>query len=1009
MSEFTLEQVSDLISRYYGLQTIVTKLVGELDLNFHLSDSNGNQYCFKISHAGEAKEHLEMQHAAMLHLYSSDPDLNVPRVVKHVSGEDIISIPDGYGNMRFARLLTWIDGTVFAEIKPHSPALLYRYGFFCGRLCKAMVDFDHSAAHRFIKWDPIQVQWTKDKIHLFNGKRAEVASYFLKLFEDSVLPKRLELRKSVNYNDANDYNVLVGGSADDRTISGVIDFGDLVFTHTINELAIAIAYAAMKKSDPLEAACHLVRGFHAAYHIQEAELEVLYSLVGARLLISVICSEMNRNAEPDNSYLQISDGSAWDLLMLWKTIHPDFAHYAFRNACGRPSVPLADRFQSLQNKIRDGLFMPVSDEALAEKWLDCSIESPDLGTMHEILDSRFLSEKLSHAIKSFGGDAALGRYGEARPFYTTNEFIEEGNDYQRRRTVHLGIDFFCNVGTGVRAIFDGTIHSFANNTLSRDYGPTVILEHVSEGVTFFTIYGHLSVESMQSWRKGRKVRAGEALGSVGSFEENGNWYPHLHFQLSLNLFDGEGNYPGVSSPELFEIWNSICPDPWMFLTGRNCPVKVSMDQDKIISYRKQHLGKNLSISYKEPIVMMRGQGQFLLDHQGRKFLDTVNNVAHVGHEHPVVVRAGQRQMAVLNTNTRYLHENLVKFTEELLRTLPPSLDVAFMVNSGSEANELAVRLAKTYTDGQDMIVSQIGYHGNTNVCVEISSYKFDGPGGKGALPHIHVVPIPDVYRGIYRQLHPDPGILYADHVEEAVKRIQSSGKSLAALIFESVISCGGQVELPPGFLKRSYDIVRRNGGICIADEVQTGCGRMGDHYWAFEAHGVTPDIVTIGKPIGNGHPIGVVVTTQKIADAFKNGMEYFNTFGGNPVSCAIGSEVLKIIREEGLQENASRTGGYLKKGLLDLQSRFPVIGDVRGSGFFLGFELVDDPEARTPATSKASWLANRMREKSVLMSTDGPFNNVLKIKPPMVFTVEDANFLLRSIEAVLGEDFMRLK
>lgn len=1009
MSQFTTDQISEIIRRHYNLQTIASQLVGELDLNFHLTDESGSQYCFKISHVGEVKAHLDMQHAAMAHLHSSDPELSVPRVIQSTAGEGIISIADASGAMRFARLLTWIDGTVFADVKPHTSALLFRYGSFCGRLCKALSDFDHPASHRFIKWDPNQTQWTKEGIQLFDGMRAEVALYFLNLFEKKFVPKRSELRHGVNYNDANDYNVLVGGLADDRTISGVIDFGDLVFTQTINELAIAIAYAVMKKPDPLEAACHLVRGFHAVFPLQEAELEVLYVLIAARLLISVTCSEMNRKAEPDNAYLQISDGAAWDLLFKWRNIHPDFAHYAFRNACELSPVPLAQAFNKLQDKLRSGLIVPVPDKFAAEHWLDCSIESADLGTMQEIADPHLFAAKLSQSIRSGGLDSALGRYGEARPFYTTDDFLEAGNDCQRWRTVHLGIDFFCNDDTEVRAAFEGTIHSFANNNRLGDYGPTLILEHVYEGFNFYTLYGHLSMESMKGWSKGRKVRAGERIGTVGSFEENGHWAPHLHFQLSLNLFDHEGNYPGVSSPEHFAIWSSVCPDPWNFLTGKNSPAKERLDGKDIIDYRKQHLGKNLSISYREPIVMMRGHGQFLLDHQGRKFLDTVNNVAHVGHEHPAVVRAGQRQMAVLNTNTRYLHENLVKFTEALLRTLPPSLDVAFMVNSGSEANELAVRLAKNYTGGQDMVVSQIGYHGNTNVCVEISSYKFDGPGGKGALPHIHVVPIPDVYRGLYRDSIPNPGARYAAHVEEAVQKIQSSGNKLAALIFESVISCGGQVELPSGFLKQSYEVIRKNGGVCIADEVQTGCGRMGDHYWAFEAHGVTPDIVTIGKPIGNGHPLGVVVTTQKIADAFKNGMEYFNTFGGNPVSCAIGQEVLKIIREEGLKENASHTGGYLKSGLLELKNRFPVIGDVRGSGFFLGFELVDDPELRTPATAKASWLANRMRQKCILMSTDGPFNNVLKIKPPMVFSSLDADFLLQSIESVLGEDFMQLK
>jgi 4-aminobutyrate aminotransferase-like enzyme len=406
--------------------------------------------------------------------------------------------------------------------------------------------------------------------------------------------------------------------------------------------------------------------------------------------------------------------------------------------------------------------------------------------------------------------------------------------------------------------------------------------------------------------------------------------------------------------------------------------------------------------------MVRGAGQFLIDDTGRRYLDTVNNVAHVGHEHPRVVRAGQRQMAVLNTNTRYLHENLVKFTEALLTTMPPKLNVVFMVNSGSEANELAMRLAKVYTGQKDMIVSQVGYHGNTNACVEISSYKFDSRAGTGAAPHIQVIPIPDTYRGLYRANDPLAGSKYASHVRRAIENIQAQKRNPAAMIFETVISCGGQVELPTGFLKEAYQYVRGAGGVCIADEVQTGCGRDGDHYWTFQRHDVVPDIVTIGKPIGNGHPLGVVVTTQELADAFNNGMEYFNTFGGNPVSCAVGLEVLNVIKDEDLQQNAREVGNYLKEGLRGLMKDFPIIGDVRGPGLFIGFELVKDRNNIEPATDQASYLANRMRDKGILMSTDGPFNNVMKIKPPLVFSKVNADFLIESIAKVLKEDFMKV-
>ena len=1002
-SFFTDEKVVALILEHYGLSVTLKPLPGELDLNFRVSAADGSTFCFKIANAAEVQANIELQHAAMDHLESGDFGLEVPRVVKDLRGNGILLLTGPQGEIRLARLLTWVDGRVFAEAKPHSPGLLFRFGELCGKLSRALSGFDHPAAHRHIKWDPRTTEWVAQHLHLFSGSRRALSEHFLQLFRE-VMPAFKQLRTSVNYNDANDFNVLISHDTADPVVPGVIDFGDLVHTHTVNELAIGLAYAVMHKPDPLEAAMHVVRGYHATFPLTEDELAVLFPLMGARLLISVTCSGINLAAHPDNTYLQISDRPAWELLEKLSTIHPHFAHACFRHACGMEPVPARKDFERWITTVKP--VMPV--ELPAEPhWLDLSIGSSDLGTMSDILDASILERTVEGLRRQPAGGLALGSYDEARPIYSTDAYMLPGNDGPKWRSIHIGLDIFCDPGTPVRAAFSGVIHAFTNNAGDRNYGPTVILRHDrGNGTHFFTLYGHLSLSSLDALAVGSGIRAGEVIGAIGAFRENGNWPPHLHFQVMLDLLGNDHDFPGVCTPDLAPVWRSICPDPWKMLTGQPSPVIPSRTKEEIVGYRRQHLGKNLSISYKDPIIMLRGDRQYMVDHLGRRYLDTVNNVAHVGHEHPRVVRAGQRQMAVLNTNTRYLHGNIVTFTEELLATVPAPLDVVFLVNSGSEANELAIRLARTYTGQRDMIVSQTGYHGNTNMCVEVSSYKFDGPGGKGAEPHIHVVPMPDTYRGLYRAEDPGAGMKYAAHVGGAISKIRTAGRGVAALLFESVISCGGQVELPEGFLKESYRMVRATGGLCIADEVQTGCGRAGDHFWAFEAHGVVPDILTIGKPIGNGHPLGAVVTTQAVADAFRNGMEYFNTFGGNPVSCAVGTEVLRVVREEGLQRHALETGNFLKDGLRELMREFPIIGDVRGPGLFIGFELVKDPGSREPATAQASWLANRMRDKGILMSTDGPHNNVLKIKPPMVFDRKDAEFLLEAARQVFREDMM---
>jgi 4-aminobutyrate aminotransferase-like enzyme len=495
------------------------------------------------------------------------------------------------------------------------------------------------------------------------------------------------------------------------------------------------------------------------------------------------------------------------------------------------------------------------------------------------------------------------------------------------------------------------------------------------------------------------------VGWLGTEHENGGWAPHLHFQVIADRLDCSGDFPGVARPAERDVWLSLSPDPAPLL---GLPARARAPRapstESLRERRARHIGRNLSVSYRRPLHIVRGVMQHLIDAEGRRYLDAVNNVAHVGHAHPDVVRAGQRQMAVLNTNSRYLHELMLAYAERLTATLPEPLRVCYFVCSGSEANELALRLARAHTGERDVIVLEAGYHGNTSTLVEVSPYKFDGPGGAGAPPWVQKVPMPDTYRGPFRREDAQAGLRYAQAVRDAVGRIRQQGRRPAAFLCESILSCGGQVVLPPGYLGEAYRHVRAAGGVCIADEVQVGFGRVGTHAWAFQTQGVVPDIVTLGKPIGNGHPLGAVVTTPEIAASFANGMEYFNTFGGNAVSCAIGLSVLDVLEREGLMARAMEVGAYLGNGLAGLMSRHGLLGDVRGLGLFLGAELVIDRDQRIPATRQAAWVANRMRDGGVLVSTDGPDHNVLKIKPPMCLTRVDADLLIETLDRVLAED-----
>ncbi len=425
--------------------------------------------------------------------------------------------------------------------------------------------------------------------------------------------------------------------------------------------------------------------------------------------------------------------------------------------------------------------------------------------------------------------------------------------------------------------------------------------------------------------------------------------------------------------------------------------------EDLLTARRRLLGPSLSLSYRTPLHIVRGEGGHLYDADGRSYLDCVNNVAHVGHAHPRVVDAGAAQMRLLNTNTRYLHDLVLRYAERLTDLLPSHLEVCYFVNSGSEANELALRLARAATGRPDVATVDVAYHGNTQRLVEVSPYKFNGPGGAGKPDDVHVIPLPDPYRGAHRGSTPETGAAYVAEAEAVLREAAAAGRPVGALIAEPIASVAGQVVPPPGWLAGVFDAARRAGAVPIADEVQVGFGRVGVATWAFAAQDASPDIVTMGKPIGNGHPLGAVATTRAIADAFANGMEYFNTFGGNPVSAAIGLAVLDVIEDEALTEHARVTGERLIAGLRALADRHAAIGDVRGSGLFIGIELVRDRETREPDGGLAAELANRAVGRGVLLSTDAPQHNVMKIKPPMVFSDADADLLVSTIDGVLAE------
>lgn len=758
---------AQLARAVYGLDATASPLPSERDQNFLLATRAGERFILKIANATESRDMLEAQNAGMEHVAALGL---CPRVLPAADGGRIARAPSGH----FVRLLSWLPGTPLGEIGSRPESLLEDLGGRLGELSRALADFDHPAIHREFHWDLARA-FAVIREHAPLIADPGLRGFILRTaghVESRDGARLARLRRTAVHNDANDFNVLVvdPGPGAPR-VSGFIDFGDMVHSYSVADPAIAIAYAVLDHPDPLRAAAHVVRGYHAAHALTDDEVSVLFGLVQLRLCASVCLAAHQQRQRPGDEYLAISQAPIQRTLPALAGIHPDAAEEVFRGACGLPA--------------------PV--------------------------------------------------------------------------------------------------------------------------------------------------------------------------------------HP------------------------------ASLSKAAAVAGRRRRLGGNLSVAYRDPVQITRGWMQYLFDEEGVQYLDAYNNVPHAGHSHPRIVQATADQMRTLSTNTRYLHDTILRYADRLTATLPAPLSVCYFVSSGSEANELALRLARAHTRARDLIVLDAAYHGNTTTLIDISPYKFNGPGGAGPPGWVHVAPLPDDYRGAHRRGDPDAGRRYGDAVGAVVDDVRGGGRSLCGFICETCPSVGGQIVPPAGYLDTVYRHVRAAGGVCIADEVQTAYGRMGDGFYAFEAQHVVPDIVVLGKPIGNGYPLGAVVTTPEIAESFANGMEFFSTFGGSTVSCAAGLATLETVLDEGLQAHAQRVGERMLRGLDELAARYEIVGDVRGKGLFLGVELVSDRGTREPATREASLAVEGMRQRRILLGTDGPFHNVLKIRPPMPFDERDADRLIAALDAVFAE------
>lgn len=554
-------KAEDILKRLFNIKGTASKLPGEVDFNFRIHLENHEEYVLKISRPDQDYNLLDFQQKLLFHIENNNEILIIPKPIRDIDGNYISEITDDFGNKRKVRLLTWIPGDLWNSISTYSDGLKFTLGQQCGLLTKSLQGFDHKEAHRAFVWDVAQSLWTKEYLYLFSGEEKEIIQNFQRLFEKSQ-PSYSTLRKGVVHNDANDNNIIVSSDSFSPSVKAVIDFGDSCYTQIINDLAIACAYAVMNHNDVLEAALPIVKGYHSAFPLLEVELEHLYNAVAMRLIISVTKSAINKIKEPNNKYLLISEKPAWEVLKKWHIIDSNFALFSFRNACGFNAHPNEKLFLTWCKKYTfnvSDLFPSVNSNNILP--IDLSVSSKWINQVDDFNNLSLLESKIKEFQKEVPHKIIAGGYLEHRSIYTTDSYTKAGNSGIKRRNIHLGVDFWLPANTPVHTILKGVIVTSTYNSENKGYGGLIIIKHSFAELCFFTLYGHLSHYSTTLHKVGEIVEQNEKIGELGTNYENGNWVPHLHFQITLSLLNYINDFPGVTYLSELDVWKSICPNP----------------------------------------------------------------------------------------------------------------------------------------------------------------------------------------------------------------------------------------------------------------------------------------------------------------------------------------------------------------------------------------------------------------------------------------------------------------
>ncbi len=953
--QISAQQALELLETHYGLRGTVQSLGSQQDLNFRV-DTDQGRFVLKICHGDYAALELQAQHAGLRHL-GQHPEWRVPRVIPSNSGADLLSLEIS-GQTVHVRLLDFIEGHSLTHLDYLGPQLMAGFGRLCGQMDLALADFQHPGLERTLQWDARHASTLIS--HLLpviadahqRGLIAEAAEQA----ERRLQPLLDELPVQAIHMDITDDNVVWQRDSQRHwQLQGVIDFGDLIRTWRITDLSVTCAALLHHaEGDPLRI-LPAVRAYHAVNPLQHAELRALWPLIVARAAVLVLSGEQQVSIDPGNAYSRANLSHEWEIFRVATAVPFELMEAAILTAVG----------QSLPSIASEG-FAPLLPSLVGREFalIDLGVLSPhfEAGNWEQPgIDQRLLEEAAAtHGL-------AASRYGQYRLSRTRPDSAVEPD------TCPLHVQLQVPSGTPVEAPFAGVLKVAADGSLRLDSGQLSV-----------HLWG-----VRPSLDSGAALLKGQVLGEVTQ---------GLQVQLCRGL---ELDPPLFCTPARAAAWQALCPSPAALL-GLACDAEPELDSQLLLARRDASFARSQKHYYVDPPRIERGWRNHLIDMQGRSYLDMLNNVAVLGHGHPRMAAEASRQWSLLNTNSRFHYAALAEFSERLLALAPDSMDRVFLVNSGTEANDLAIRLAWAYSGGRDMLSVLEAYHGWSVAADAVSTSIADNPKALSSRPDwVHPVTAPNTYRGEFRGQDSAPD--YVRSVEHNLAKLAAQQRQLAGFICEPVYGNAGGISLPPGYLQQVYGLVRAQGGVCIADEVQVGYGRMGSFFWGFEEQGVVPDIITMAKGMGNGQPLGAVITRREIAEALEAEGYFFSSSGGSPVSCRIGMAVLDVMEQEQLWENAQVVGGHFKQRLLALMDIHPLVGAVHGSGFYLGVELVRDRETLEPATEETTLLCERLRELGIFMQPTGDYLNILKIKPPMVTTRQSVDFFVDMLSKVLGE------